>query len=125
MEGRRDVSCRRTRRAAWEAQQKLLHAGFRFCLIGGLALQRWGEARYTQDVDRLGGLTELGELRMTWHICRAVLDEAEHTREYTADGGFTMVPLDMNALTGPGLLQIVVCGKFHDQLLGHPQSRTL
>ena len=38
-------------RAAWEAQQKLLHAGFRFCLIGGLALLRWGEPRYTQDVD--------------------------------------------------------------------------
>ena len=53
-----------------------------------------------------GGLKELGELPMTWHICRAVLDEAEYTREYTLDSGFTMVPLDMNALTGPGLLQI-------------------
>ncbi len=37
--------------AAWEAQQKLARAGFRFCFIGGLALQRWGEPRYTQDVD--------------------------------------------------------------------------
>lgn len=37
--------------AAWEVQQKLAHAGFRFCFIGGLALQRWGEPRYTQDVD--------------------------------------------------------------------------
>ena len=37
--------------AAWEAQQKLSRRGFRFCFIGGLALQRWGEPRYTQDVD--------------------------------------------------------------------------
>src|ERR1700693_1428716 len=37
--------------AAWEVQQKLSRAGFRFCFIGGLALQRWGEPRYTQDVD--------------------------------------------------------------------------
>ena len=52
-----------------------------------------------------GGLTELGELPMTWHICRAVLDEVEYTREYNSDRSLTMVPLDMNALTGPGLLQ--------------------
>ncbi len=37
--------------AAWEVQQKLSKAGFRFCFIGGLALQRWGEPRYTQNVD--------------------------------------------------------------------------
>jgi hypothetical protein len=37
--------------AAWEAQQKLSRGGFLFCFIGGLALQRWGEPRYTQDVD--------------------------------------------------------------------------
>ena len=37
--------------AALEVQQKLARAGFCFCFIGGLALQRWGEPRYTQDVD--------------------------------------------------------------------------
>jgi hypothetical protein len=37
--------------ASWEVQQKLSRAGSRFCFIGGLALQRWGEPRYTQDVD--------------------------------------------------------------------------
>ena len=36
--------------AAWEVQQKLARSGFRFCFIGGVALQRWGEPRYTQDV---------------------------------------------------------------------------
>lgn len=37
--------------AAGEVQQKLSRAGLRFCFIGGLALQRWGAPRYTQDVD--------------------------------------------------------------------------
>ena len=37
--------------AAREVQDKLSRSGFRFCFIGGLALQRWGEPRYTQDVD--------------------------------------------------------------------------
>ena len=25
--------------------------GWKFCLIGGVALQRWGEPRFTRDVD--------------------------------------------------------------------------
>lgn len=29
----------------------LVKANFRYCVIGGLAVQRWGEPRYTQDVD--------------------------------------------------------------------------
>ena len=37
--------------AAWEVQQQLSRGGFRFCIIGGLALLRWGEPRYTQDID--------------------------------------------------------------------------
>jgi len=37
--------------AAGEVQAKLSGAGFRFCFIGGLALQRWGEPRYTRDID--------------------------------------------------------------------------
>lgn len=28
----------------------LVEANFRYCVIGGLAVQRWGEPRYTQDV---------------------------------------------------------------------------
>jgi hypothetical protein len=37
--------------AALEAQEFCRARGFRFCFIGGLALQRWGEPRLTQDVD--------------------------------------------------------------------------
>lgn len=37
--------------AALEIQEFCRAWGFRFCFIGGLSLQRWGEPRLTQDVD--------------------------------------------------------------------------
>jgi hypothetical protein len=37
--------------AASEIQDFLLQAGERFCVIGAVALQRWGEQRATRDVD--------------------------------------------------------------------------
>ena len=37
--------------AALEVQEFCRARVFRFCFIGGLALQRWGEPRLTQDVD--------------------------------------------------------------------------
>jgi hypothetical protein len=37
--------------AALEVQEFCRARGLRFCFIGGLALQRWGEPRLTQDVD--------------------------------------------------------------------------
>ena len=37
--------------AARELQQWCLGRGWRFCIIGGVAVQRWGEPRFTRDVD--------------------------------------------------------------------------
>ena len=37
--------------AALEIQAFLRGAGAKFCFIGGVALQRWGQPRLTQDVD--------------------------------------------------------------------------
>jgi hypothetical protein len=37
--------------AALELQEFFLNRNWRFCIIGGLALLRWGEPRYTRDVD--------------------------------------------------------------------------
>lgn len=37
--------------AAGEVQRFCRAQGWRFCFIGGVALQRWGEPRLTQDVD--------------------------------------------------------------------------
>jgi hypothetical protein len=38
--------------AAGEVQRLCEDERWRFCFIGGLAVQRWGEARVTRDVDR-------------------------------------------------------------------------
>lgn len=37
--------------AAFEVQRFCRGRGWRFCFIGGIAVQRWGEPRLTQDVD--------------------------------------------------------------------------
>ena len=37
--------------AAREIQEFCRARGWRFCIIGGLAVQRWGEPRLTRDVD--------------------------------------------------------------------------
>ncbi len=50
--------------AAGEVQRTLSSAGFHFCFIGGLALQRWGEQRYTRDID-LTLLCPFGEEQAT------------------------------------------------------------
>lgn len=46
--------------AAEEVQRFIRDAGWRFCFIGGLAVQRWGEPRLTRDVD-LTLLTGFGQ----------------------------------------------------------------
>jgi hypothetical protein len=38
-------------RAAARLQVLLLQRGWRFCFIGGVAVQRWGNPRFTQDID--------------------------------------------------------------------------
>ena len=38
-------------KAALEVQNIILEQNWRFCFIGGLAVQRWGEPRVTNDVD--------------------------------------------------------------------------
>ena len=37
--------------AAQEIQQFCRNRDWRFCFIGGIAVQRWGEARLTRDAD--------------------------------------------------------------------------
>ncbi len=37
--------------AALDVQRFCRSRGWRFCIIGGIAVQRWGEPRLTQDVD--------------------------------------------------------------------------
>jgi len=56
-------------RAAAELQAVCAAQGWRFCVIGGLALLRWGEARETVDValthlTGFGGEVELEKRRL-------------------------------------------------------------
>ncbi len=37
--------------AAWEAHQFLTALGVSYAVIGGMAVQHWGEPRFTQDID--------------------------------------------------------------------------
>ena len=38
-------------RAAWEVHEFLVGLGVPYAVIGGMAVQHWGEPRFTQDVD--------------------------------------------------------------------------
>lgn len=55
--------------AAREVQELFNRSGDSFCFIGGVAIQRWGEPRLTQDVD----LTLLCELGSEEAVVRRVL----------------------------------------------------
>src|SRR5438552_3218007 len=46
--------------AATNVQKLLTAHGWRFCFIGGVAIQRWGDPRFTRDVD-LTLLTGFGQ----------------------------------------------------------------
>jgi hypothetical protein len=46
--------------AASLIQRRFIEVGYQFCFIGGLAFQRWGNPRYTQDVD-LTLLCQIGD----------------------------------------------------------------
>lgn len=57
--------------AASRLQRRLETEGLPFCLIGGLAVQRWGEPRFTDDVDitvfvDFGGERKSIELFLQW-----------------------------------------------------------
>ena len=71
-------------RAAAELQSVFIAQDWRFCFIGGLALQRWGEPRETVDVD-LTLLTGFGaEDRfieiLLQHFERRIPDAAQFAR---------------------------------------------
>lgn len=59
-------------RAAADLQRRLQERDWQFCLIGGLALQRWGEPRETIDVDvtlltGFGGEASFVREILTWY----------------------------------------------------------
>ncbi len=58
-----------------------------------------------------GGLSELSTLDGTWHICEAVLNEVEYTREYDMFGKPVLMPLDINPFKNNLLLPTTIHGE--------------
>jgi hypothetical protein len=61
--------------AALDVQRFCRSHGWRFCIIGGIAVQRWGEPRLTQDVDltvlsRLGAEADVVDALLAAHSGR-------------------------------------------------------
>ena len=68
--------------AAGDVQRFCLQQRWRFCFIGGVAVQRWGEPRLTQDVD-LTVLTDPGnEERFTDTLLEAFTPRRSDAREF-------------------------------------------
>lgn len=67
--------------AAVEVQSVLTDLGHRFCIIGGLAVSRWGEPRTTQDVD-VSLLVEIGDEQ---RVSKKVLSRLRPRFPYSLD----------------------------------------
>jgi len=68
--------------AAQEIQHFCRSRNWRFCFIGGIAVQRWGEARLTRDAD-LTVYTGIGdELRYIEALLGAFKSRIENAREF-------------------------------------------
>lgn len=87
--------------AALELEQFFGARGWRFCFIGGLAVQRWGEPRLTLDVD-CTLLTGFGqEERYVDELLAAFVGRVDHPREFALAHrvlllhGASKVPLDI------------------------------
>src|SRR5438552_5387930 len=68
--------------AAQEIQQFCRSRNWRFCFIGGIAVQRWGEARLTRDAD-LTVYTGIGdEVRYIEELLGAFASRIERARKF-------------------------------------------
>lgn len=87
--------------AALELERFFGARGWRFCFIGGLAVQRWGEPRLTLDVD-CTLLTGFGqEERYVDELLATFVGRVDHPREFALANrvlllrGSSNVPLDI------------------------------
>jgi len=85
--------------AADSVQRFCQERGWRFCIIGGLALQRWGEPRLTRDIDidvftGFGGETE---------VIRALLERFDSRIENAAEFALERRVLLLRTKSGIGI----------------------
>ena len=86
-------------RAAVELQAVCEAQGWKFCIIGGLALQRWGEPRETVDVD----LTLLTGFGGEERFIEVLLGRFESRLENAAEFALSRRVLLLRAPSGVGL----------------------
>jgi hypothetical protein len=86
-------------RAAADLQEVCEAEGWRFCFIGGLALQRWGEPRETVDVDLtlLTGFED--EARFITTLIRRFEPRIDRAAEFARDNRVLL----LRAVSGVGL----------------------
>ena len=90
-------------RLADEVQSFCQDRGWRFCFIGGIALQRWGEPRLTGDID-LTILTGFGgEAGYVEELCRGFAERVADAAEFAlrsrvlllqSENGIPIMPAD-------------------------------
>lgn len=87
--------------AALELQQFLQHRKWKFCIIGGLAVVRWGQPRATQDVD-VTLMTGLGsEAQFVDPLLESFSGRLPDTRQFALENRVVLVsatngiPLDI------------------------------
>ncbi len=86
---------------AGSLQRFMLDQQWRFCFIGGIALQRWGEPRLTVDIDvsLLAGLA--GEERYIEALCRRYETRIPDARQFAVENRVLLlqseegIPLDI------------------------------
>jgi len=86
-------------RAAADLQAVCVAENWRFCFIGGIAVQRWGEPRETVDVD----LSLLTGFRDEERFIRILLDRYEGRIEGAAEFAASRRVLLVRAKSGVGL----------------------
>jgi len=80
--------------ATLEVQRFLYHAGERFCLIGAIALHRWGEPRLTRDVD-VTVIAPFGEEgRSADRLLTAFRPRIENAREFAVRNRVLLIESD-------------------------------
>ena len=79
-----------------EIQKMFVELRWRFCFIGGIALQRWGEPRLTHDVD-ISLLTGFGnENHFIDILCQQYIPRIENVKDFALDNRVLLIKSETN-----------------------------
>lgn len=93
-------------RAAAEVQKILDPQRWKFCFIGGVAVQKWGQARFTQDVDLTVFTGFGGEEQMIDALLATFAPRVQNTRQFALENRVVLLR------TREGVDVDISCGAF-------------